>query len=87
LSLQTLTIKTYGIPLLDAQYSIGEYRDRLYMEIVKRKKELRKAQKEREAARAAARPKSRSASYHSSSGGTSAYGASAYTHAAAAVRH
>lgn len=31
-----------------AQYSITEYREKLYMEIVKRKKELRRRQKERE---------------------------------------
>lgn len=33
---------------LCAQYSITEYREKLYMEIVKRKKELRRRQKERE---------------------------------------
>ena len=31
------------------QYSIAEYRDKLYSEIVKRKKELRRLQKDREA--------------------------------------
>lgn len=30
------------------QYSIKEYREKLYMEIVRRKKELRRRQKERE---------------------------------------
>lgn len=34
------------------QYSISEYRERLYMEIVKRKKEIRKQMKEKEALRA-----------------------------------
>ena len=72
------------------QYSISEYRDRLYLEIVKRKKELRRAAKEREAAKAAAsRSKSRSSSgYHGSSAAPAAgaYGSSAaYGHAA--VRH
>lgn len=36
------------------QYSIAEYRDRLYLEIVRRKKEIRRRAKEREAQRAAA---------------------------------
>ena len=31
------------------QYTIAEYRDKLYAEIVKRKKELRRQEKEREA--------------------------------------
>lgn len=49
------------------QYSISEYRDRLYMEIVKRKKEIRKKMKEKEAARAASKAaKSRAGYYHSS---------------------
>lgn len=72
------------------QYSISEYRDRLYLEIVKRKKELRRAQKEREAARAASRSKSRSSSaYHGSSAAAGApYGSSAaYAATAAPVRH
>jgi mitogen-activated protein kinase 15 len=71
------------------QYSISEYRDRLYLEIVKRKKELRRAAKDREAAKAAAsRSKSRSSGYHGSSAAPAAgaYGSSAaYGHAA--VRH
>lgn len=41
------------------QYSIGEYRDRLYLEIVKRKKEIRRRMKEREAARAASKSSSK----------------------------
>lgn len=72
------------------QYSISEYRDRLYLEIVKRKKELRRAQKEREAARAASRSKSRSSSaYHGSSTAAGApYSSStAYAASAAPVRH
>eukprot|EP00793_Prasinoderma_coloniale_P003238 PRCOL_00005873-RA len=43
------------IPIDDnTKYSIGEYRDKLYAEIVKRKKELRRRMREKEAARAAA---------------------------------
>lgn len=42
------------IPINDNhKYTIAEYRDRLYQEIVKKKKELRKKIKEKEAARAA----------------------------------
>lgn len=45
-----------SIPIDDnTKYSITEYRDRLYLEIVKRKKEIRRRQKQKEAARAAAR--------------------------------
>ncbi len=57
------------------QYSISEYRDRLYVEIVKRKKEIRRMLKEKEAARAAskaAKSRSGSSSHH---GYHSAYGA------------
>ena len=36
------------------QYTIAEYRDKLYAEIVKRKKELRRQEKEREAREGAA---------------------------------
>lgn len=82
---------TITIPIDDnTKYSISEYRDRLYLEIVKRKKELRRAQKEREAARAASRSKSRSSSaYHGSSAAAGApYGSSAaYAATAAPVRH
>ena len=74
---------TYDDAAAAVQYSIGEYRDRLYLEIVKRKKEIRRAMKEREAARAASRSKSRSSSAAVYPGSSSGYG-----HAAAApVRH
>lgn len=47
---------TITIPIDDnVKYSIQEYRDKLYAEIVKRKKELRRRMREREAAKAAAR--------------------------------
>lgn len=50
------------IPIDDnTKYTIAEYRDRLYMEIVKRKKEIRKRMKEKEAARAAAKAQAREA--------------------------
>ncbi|KAL4458247.1 hypothetical protein ABPG75_013112 [Micractinium tetrahymenae] len=82
---------TITIPIDDnTKYSISEYRDRLYLEIVKRKKELRRAQKERDAARAASRSKSRSSSaYHGSSAAAGApYSSSAaYAASAAPVRH
>ncbi|KAI3435667.1 hypothetical protein D9Q98_001725 [Chlorella vulgaris] len=79
---------TITIPIDDnTKYSIGEYRDRLYLEIVKRKKELRKAQKERDAAKAA-RSKSRSSTYSTGTASAGAYGSSGtYGHAAAHVRH
>ncbi|KAL4854890.1 Extracellular signal-regulated kinase 2 [Chlorella vulgaris] len=79
---------TITIPIDDnTKYSIGEYRDRLYLEIVKRKKELRKAQKERDAAKAA-RSKSRSSTYNTGTASAGAYGSSGtYGHAAAHVRH
>lgn len=77
---------TITIPIDDnTKYSISEYRDRLYLEIVKRKKELRRAQKEREAAKAASRSKSRSSAYTGSA--AAGYGSSTYGHAAAPVRH
>ena len=45
---------TITIPIDDnVKYSIAEYRDKLYAEIVKRKKELRRRMREREAAKAA----------------------------------
>lgn len=47
-------------PVACLQYSIVEYRDKLYAEIVARKKELRRRQKEREAAAGGARRPSRS---------------------------
>lgn len=48
------------IPIDDnTKLTISEYRDRLYLEIVKRKKEIRKKMKEREAAKEAARAASR----------------------------
>ncbi|PRW59653.1 mitogen-activated kinase 5 [Chlorella sorokiniana] len=82
---------TITIPIDDnTKYSISEYRDRLYLEIVKRKKELRRAAKEREAAKAASRSKSRSSSAYPASGSAAAapggayYGSAAY---AAPVRH
>ncbi|KAL4422087.1 hypothetical protein ABPG77_001555 [Micractinium sp. CCAP 211/92] len=82
---------TITIPIDDnTKYTISEYRDRLYLEIVKRKKELRRAQKEREAARAASRSKSRSnGAYHGSSAAAGApYSSSAaYAATAATVRH
>lgn len=79
---------TITIPIDDnTKYSISEYRDRLYLEIVKRKKELRKAQKEREAAKAASRSKSRSSAYQSGAASAGAYGGSAAAYAAAHVRH
>eukprot|EP00951_Prasinocladus_malaysianus_P021916 scaffold182242_cov48-Prasinocladus_malaysianus.AAC.1 len=44
------------IPIDDnTKYSISEYREKLYSEIVKRKKELRRRMKEREASRSRAR--------------------------------
>ena len=47
---------TITIPIDDnIKYSIQEYRDKLYAEIVKRKKELRRRLREREAAKIAAR--------------------------------
>ena len=81
-----LTTPRWPAPCL-LQYTISEYRDRLYLEIVKRKKELRRAQKEREAARAASRSKSRSSTAAAAAYGGSSYAASAHTHAAAYVRH
>lgn len=72
------------IPIDDnTKYSISEYRDRLYLEIVQRKKELRRAQKQREAARAASRSKSRSSAAAPAAG---AYQSSS-AYAAAPVRH
>jgi mitogen-activated protein kinase 15 len=51
------------IPIDDnTKLSISEYRDRLYLEIVKKKKEIRKKMKEREAARAAQQRQSSKAS-------------------------
>lgn len=50
--------RTITIPIDDnTKYTIAEYRDRLYLEIVKKKKEIRRKMKEREAAKAAARAK------------------------------
>uniref|UniRef100_A0A7S1T7A9 Mitogen-activated protein kinase n=1 Tax=Tetraselmis chuii TaxID=63592 RepID=A0A7S1T7A9_9CHLO len=44
--------RTVTIPINDnTKYSISEYREKLYSEIVKRKKELRKRAKERESGR------------------------------------
>jgi serine/threonine protein kinase len=46
---------TVCIPIDDnTRFGVGEYRDKLYGEIVKRKKELRRRMREREAAKAAA---------------------------------
>jgi mitogen-activated protein kinase 15 len=46
---------TISIPIDDnTRFGVGEYRDKLYGEIVKRKKELRRRMREREAAKAAA---------------------------------
>lgn len=51
---------TITIPIDDnTKYNIQDYRDKLYAEIVKRKKELRKRMREREANRAASRAGSR----------------------------
>lgn len=51
---------TITIPIDDnTKYNIQDYRDKLYAEIVKRKKELRKRMREREANRAASRAESR----------------------------
>lgn len=48
--------RTVTIPINDnTKYSISEYREKLYSEIVKRKKELRKRAKEREAGRSHSR--------------------------------
>lgn len=59
--------KIITIPIDDnTKYSIAEYRDRLYLEIVRKKKEIRKRMKEREAKAA----KSRSNSQKASSGKT-----------------
>lgn len=71
------------IPIDDnTKYSISEYRERLYLEIVRRKKELRRAQKERDAQRAASRSsKSRGAAAAAPAPG------GAYGYAAAQVRH
>ncbi|PSC69605.1 mitogen-activated kinase 5 [Micractinium conductrix] len=85
---EPVALATITIPIDDnTKYTISEYRDRLYLEIVKRKKELRRAQKEREAARAASRSKSRSSTAAAAAYGGSSYAASAHTHAAAYVRH
>ena len=57
-----MAASTITIPIDDnTKYTIAEYRDRLYMEIVKRKKEIRKRMKEKEAARAAAKAQAREA--------------------------
>ena len=59
---EPLATSLITIPIDDnTKYSIAEYRDRLYMEIVKRKKEIRKRMKEKEAARAAAKAQAREA--------------------------
>ena len=77
---------TITIPIDDnTKYSIAEYRDRLYLEIVRRKKELRRAAKERDAARAASRSKSRSG--HHSAAAQQQPTAYAYGSGTAAVRH
>lgn len=55
------------------QYSISEYRERLYMEIVKRKKEIRKQMKEKEALRASRSSKSRSSSHRGDGAATEGY--------------
>lgn len=63
------------IPINDNhKYSIQEYRDKLYSEILKRKRELYKRMKEKEAARAAAASGDRHGhrrEHTSSSGGSS----------------
>ncbi|GAB4820389.1 hypothetical protein N2152v2_007435 [Parachlorella kessleri] len=54
------------IPIDDnTKYSISEYRDRLYLEILARKKEIRRKLKEKEAARAASKGGKSRAGYHS----------------------
>jgi mitogen-activated protein kinase 15 len=63
------------IPIDDnTKYTIAEYRDRLYMEIVKRKKEIRKRMKEKEAARAAAKAAAREARAAGKASGSSGSG-------------
>mmetsp|Transcript_50889 Transcript_50889/g.162889 ORF Transcript_50889/g.162889 Transcript_50889/m.162889 type:complete len:366 (+) Transcript_50889:175-1272(+) len=53
---ETVCDHVITIPIDDnTKYSIAEYRDKLYAEIVKRKKELRRRMREREAARGRAR--------------------------------
>mmetsp|Transcript_32130 Transcript_32130/g.44551 ORF Transcript_32130/g.44551 Transcript_32130/m.44551 type:complete len:375 (+) Transcript_32130:260-1384(+) len=53
------------IPINDnTKYSISEYRDKLYSEIVKRKKELRRRMREREQSRSRSRQESRNESRH-----------------------
>lgn len=71
------------------QFTISQYRDHLYAEIVRRKKELRKA-KEREAAKAAAACKSRSGYFsrdtntkHSMAADAAAYNSSSSSSAVA----
>jgi len=73
---------TITIPIDDnTKYTIAEYRDRLYMEIVKRKKEIRKRIKEKEALRAAAKA-AKAAAKAGVSGGGSGYASSGYPAAA-----
>lgn len=70
------------IPIDDnTKYTIAEYRDRLYLEIVKRKKELRRRAKEREAARAGRRAAAKAAARAHGSSGSSYRGGDA-AHAA-----
>ena len=73
---------TITIPIDDnTKYTITEYRDRLYMEIVRRKKEIRKRQKQRDEAKMAAKAAARAAGNGSSgggSGGSSVYPAPGY---------
>lgn len=76
---EPIALNTITIPIDDnTKYSIAEYRDRLYLEIVKRKKEIRKRMKEKDAARAAKAGKSRSVGAHS--GGSGASGSGGYAH-------
>lgn len=79
---------TITIPIDDnTKYSIAEYRDHLYVEIVRRKKELRSAAREREATRerGGSRSKSRSGE-GGATGAGGAYAAHDYYAAAAASK-
>jgi mitogen-activated protein kinase 15 len=67
------------IPIDDnTKYTIAEYRDRLYMEIVKRKKEIRKRQKQKEEARAAAKAAAKAAAGQGAGGSGGAYQGGGY---------
>ena len=71
------------IPIDDnTKYSISEYRDKLYAEIVKRKKELRRRMREKEAARATG-----AGGAASSSGGHYRSSSSSHSHGGASGGH